>query len=153
MSEIKKEIKIPPIKEGIAIDHIPKNHALKVAQILSLGKEEGMVTVGMNLVSPKMKSKDVLKIEGRDLSDSELNKISIIAPDATVSFIKDYKVEEKIKVQLPKKVENIVKCNNPRCITRHQDVSTRFHVVNKKPLKLRCHYCEKNLLGDEIELI
>ncbi|MBW3012621.1 aspartate carbamoyltransferase regulatory subunit [Candidatus Woesearchaeota archaeon] len=153
MSLEKKEIKIPPIKEGIAIDHIPKNQALKVAQILNLGNEEGMVTLGMNLMSSKMKSKDVLKIEGRDLTDDELNKISIVAPEATVSFIKDYKVEEKINVQLPKKVEKIVKCNNPRCITRHQDVSTLFHVIGKNPLKLKCHYCEKIILKEEIELI
>jgi aspartate carbamoyltransferase regulatory subunit len=149
----KKEIKIPPIKEGVVIDHIPKNQVLRVAQLLSVGKEEGMVTIGMNLMSNKLKSKDVIKIEGRDLTDNEINKISIIAPEATVSFIKDYKIEEKLQVRLPKKVEKIVKCNNPRCITRHQDVSTIFHVVNKKPLKLRCHYCEKSIVRGEIELI
>lgn len=149
----KKEIKIRPIKEGVVIDHIPKNQVLRVAQILEVGEEEGMVTIGMNLLSNKLKSKDVIKIEGRDLTDNEINKISIIAPEATVSFIKDYKVEEKIQVRLPKKVEKIVKCGNPRCITRHQDVSTIFHVVNKKPLKLRCHYCEKSISRREIELI
>jgi len=149
----RKEIKIPPIKEGIVIDHIPKNHVLRVAQILAVGKEEGMVTIGMNLMSNKLKSKDVIKIEGRDLTDSEINKISIIAPEATVSFIKEYRIEEKLQVRLPKKVSKIVKCSNQKCITRHQNVPTLFIVVNKKPLRLKCHYCEKTISRKEIELI
>ncbi|MBW3013838.1 aspartate carbamoyltransferase regulatory subunit, partial [Candidatus Woesearchaeota archaeon] len=104
-----KEVKIPPIKDGIAIDHLPKNRAIKVAHILNVERNEvGMVTIGMNLQSNKLGSKDVLKIEGRDLTDKEINKIAIIAPNATVSFIKNYEVEEKINVRLPKKIDGIL---------------------------------------------
>ncbi|MCK4670611.1 MAG: aspartate carbamoyltransferase regulatory subunit [Nanoarchaeota archaeon] len=151
---MKKEVKIPPIKEGIAIDHLPKNRAIKVAQILDVGREEdGMVTIGMNLQSNKLGSKDVLKIEGRDLTDKEINKIAIIAPDATVSFIKNYEVEEKIKVRLPKKIEGIVRCSNPRCITRSQDMKTKFIAVSKKPIQIRCHYCERLMNEEDIEIL
>ena len=72
-----KEVKIPPIKEGISVDHIPKNKAIKVAQILNVGRDEvGMVTIGMNLQSNKLGSKDVLKIEARDLTDKEINYVA-----------------------------------------------------------------------------
>ncbi|MBW3010770.1 aspartate carbamoyltransferase regulatory subunit [Candidatus Woesearchaeota archaeon] len=149
-----KEVKIPPIKDGIAIDHLPKNRAIKVAHILNVERNEvGMVTIGMNLQSNKLGSKDVLKIEGRDLTDKEINKIAIIAPNATVSFIKNYEVEEKINVRLPKKIDGILKCSNPRCITRSQDMKTRFLVVSKKPIEVKCHYCERLMKEEDIEIL
>jgi aspartate carbamoyltransferase regulatory subunit len=149
-----KEVKIPPIKDGIAIDHLPKNTAIKVAWILNVGKEDmGMVTLGMNLQSTKLGSKDVLKIEGRDLTDKEINKIAIIAPNATVSFIKNYEVEEKINVSLPKKIDGILRCSNPRCITRSQDMKTRFEVVSKKPIEIKCYYCERLMKEEDIEIL
>ena len=149
-----KEMKIPPIKEGISIDHIPKNKAIKVAQLLNVGGDEiGMVTIGMNLQSNKLGSKDVLKIESRDLTDKEINKIAIIAPNATVSFIKNYEVEDKLKVRIPKKIDGILKCSNPRCITRSQDMKTRFQVISKKPIELKCYYCERLMKEEDIEIL
>lgn len=149
-----KEVKIPPIRDGIAIDHLPKNRAVKIARILGVGEgSAGMVTIGMNLHSSKLGGKDVIKIEGRDLSDKEINKIAIVAPNATVSFIKNYEVEEKIKVKLPKKIDSIIRCSNPRCITRSQDMGTRFIVVSKSPLQVKCHYCERLMKEEDIELL
>ena len=46
-------------------------------------------------------------------------------------------------VKIPDQVEKIVKCFNPNCITNNEEVPTRFEVIDKKELKLRCHYCEK----------
>ena len=58
-------------------------------------------------------------------------------------MIKDYKVTSKEVVKLPDSIESIVKCFNPNCITNHEKVNTKFTVIDKSDVKLRCHYCEK----------
>jgi len=150
----KKEIKINPIKNGVVIDHISSGKALSVAKILNIEKYSNLVTIGLNLSSSKMGLKDCIKIEGRSLSNYELNKIAIIAPDATVSMIHEKKVEDKFKVKLPKEVKNAIKCNNPNCITKVQNVETRFNVEEDKSMcYFRCFYCERIYSVDEIELL
>ncbi len=146
-----KEVKVKPIDNGIVIDHIPAGRALSVAKILCL--ETNQVTLGMNVRSKKLGIKDYLKIEDRELTSYEINKISIIAPFATVSFITDGKVDTKIKVKLPDNLLNIVKCGNPNCITRFEKITTNFSVVNKSPVQIRCAYCERISEEDEIELL
>ena len=150
----KKEIKITPIVEGISIDHIAAGKALEVAKILGLDKNNNLVTIGINLFSTKMKLKDCVKIEGRSLSNYELNKIAIVAPNATVSIIHESKVEEKFKVKLPKEVKNTIKCRNPNCITNVQKVETRFDIVENGLNSLfRCFFCEKVYARDEVEIL
>ena len=144
-----KEIRITPIVDGIVIDHIPAGKALDVAKILHVNESDSLVTIGLNLSSTKMKLKDCVKIEGRSLSNYELNKISIVAPNASVSFIHEKKVEEKFNVKLPKELRNIIKCNNPNCITNNQDVETRFIVDGD----FMCFFCERSSSSDDIELI
>src|SRR3989344_5924974 len=148
----KKEIKIPPIIEGIVIDHIPAGKALEVAKILQVNNN--LVTIGLNLSSSKMKLKDCIKIEGRSLSNYELNKIAIVAPNATVSMIHESKVDDKFKVKLPKEVKNTVRCNNPNCITNVQKVETRFNVDETNSISyFKCFFCERIYTSDEIELL
>ena len=146
----KKEIKITPINEGIVIDHIPAGKALLVAKILDVRNSHNLVTIGINLSSSKMNTKDCVKIEGRTINNYELNKIAVVAPSATVSFIHDKKVEEKFKVKLPKELRNVIKCSNPNCITRHEQVETRFVCENDK---FSCFFCERTLVLDEVELL
>ena len=148
----KKEIKIPPIIEGIVIDHIPAGKALEVAKILQVNNN--LVTIGLNLSSSKMKFKDCIKIEGRSLSNYELNKIAIVAPNATVSMIHESKVDDKFKVKLPKELKNTIKCGNPNCITRIQNVETRFNVDEINSISyFKCFFCERSYSRDVIELI
>ena len=64
-------------------------------------------------------------------------------PDAKLNIIRDYSVVEKKVVEIPDEIIGIVKCVNPQCITNHEKISTRFYVIDKKEIKLRCHYCEK----------
>lgn len=148
----KKEIKIPPIIEGIVIDHIPAGRALEVAKIL--GVNNNLVTIGLNLSSSKMKLKDCIKIEGKSLSNYELNKIAIVAPNATVSMIHEKKVDSKFNVKLPKEVKNTIKCRNPNCITNVQKVETRFDIIEENSLSLfRCFFCERIYSREEVELL
>jgi len=84
----------------------------------------------------------------------EINKIALVAPSATLIVIKDYKVASKSKVQIPDKVNNIVKCFNPNCITNAESVPTIFDVIkDEEILKLRCHYCEKTTTKDDMVFI
>jgi aspartate carbamoyltransferase regulatory subunit len=131
------------IENGTVIDHIHAGKALKVVDILNLEAFNQIVTVGMNLESKKMVRKDIVKIENKTLSKEELNKIALIAPRATINIIKNHKVKDKFKVNVPEFMQNLIKCPNPKCITRNETTDSKFYKVKEKPLKVKCYYCEK----------
>ncbi|MDP7180079.1 MAG: aspartate carbamoyltransferase regulatory subunit [Candidatus Woesearchaeota archaeon] len=149
---MKKELKISAIENGTVIDHIPASNAFKAVSILGLENHDNVVSVANNLKSKVVGKKCLIKVGGKSLTKDEVNKIAIIAPDATVNIIKDYDVKEKISVSLPTEMENVVKCSNPQCITNAEKVRGKFYVLEKKPLKVKCHYCERCFKKD-IELI
>ena len=147
-----KELKISAIEYGTVIDHIPANATFKVASILELNKHESIVSVATNLPSKHLGKKGIIKVADKLLSEEEVDKIGIIAPDATLNIIKNYNVEKKIKVEIPDTIEKIIKCSNPVCITNKERVKTRFLVVKKNPIKVKCSYCERVMSQDEIEI-
>ena len=55
--------------------------------------------------------------------------------------------------EIPEKVEGIVKCVNPVCITNNEDILTRFELVSRQPVGLKCHYCEKITDQSNMEII
>lgn len=147
-----KELKVKPIKNGTVIDHISANKALKVLKILELPSPETNVTLTMNVESSQMGSKDIVKIEGRELESREVDEIALIAPHATINIIRDYEIVGKGKVNLLDEINNILTCSNPNCITNTDEpVDTRFIVLNKDPLILRCYYCERILDQNDVE--
>jgi aspartate carbamoyltransferase regulatory subunit len=150
MSE--KTYKVYAISDGTVIDHIPATKALKVIDILGL-ENEGILTIGVGFSSQKMGKKDIIKIEHKYLKKEETDKISLIAPQATINIIKDGQLKEKRKIELPKEYVSIVKCLNPNCITAKADVSTRFKIVQTSPLILRCHYCERIVKAGDVQML
>jgi aspartate carbamoyltransferase regulatory subunit len=146
------EMSVSAIRNGTVIDHIENEATFKVAEILRLGQEAHTVLVGMNLPSGKVGKKGIIKIESRELTPDEVNKIALIAPQATLNIIQDYEVAEKRSVELPARVEGIVRCFNPSCVTNRQDVSTCFDVTGGDPVSLRCVYCERVMTGPDIIL-
>jgi aspartate carbamoyltransferase regulatory subunit len=147
-----KKIRIDPIKNGTSIDHLSPGTALEVMRIMGM-HDAGVVTIGMHLESKKFGYKDIIKIENKELTQEEINKITLISPHASISIIKDFKVSKKFEVKLPKIIEGSVKCKNPKCITNLEPVTTRFHITDKSPLKLRCHYCERHMKKEDINLL
>ena len=139
-----KELKVTPIKNGTVIDHIPPGLALKVLHVLKIAEEtSSAVSVAMNVKS-KMGKKDIVKIENKELDKREVNKISLIAPKATINIIRDYEVIKKHRVQLPDEIVGIVKCSNPTCISNSREpVESRFILVSKDPPHIKCYYCER----------
>ena len=151
--EIKRELKISAIEEGTVIDHIPTDATFKVVEILDLENHSGIVSIATNLQSKRIGKKGIIKVGGKSLTQEEVNKIAIVAPDATVNLIKNYEVKEKVKVKTPDVIDNVVKCSNPVCITNNEQVATRFYVVKKDPLKIKCHYCERSMGKEGIKII
>ena len=151
--DMKMELKISAIDEGTVIDHIPTDATFKVVEILDLENHKEVVSIATNLQSKSIGKKGIVKVAGKSLTQDEVNKIAIVAPDATVNIIKNYGVKEKIKVKTPDVIDNVVKCPNPVCITNSEQVSTKFYVVKKDPLKIKCHYCERSMGKEDIEII
>ena len=147
-----QELNVSAIRNGTVIDHIQTEATFKVADMLRLDREDQVVLVGMNLSSKKVGKKGLIKIESRELTPQEVNKIALVAPQATLNIISDFEVVEKVKVQLPAHIERIVKCFNPRCVTNQQALVTKFDVVATSPPALRCLYCERVMRGAEIVL-
>lgn len=144
-----KELIVNALDNGTVIDHIPSASLMQVARILKLDDSSSTVIMGMNLESSKMSSKGLIKVKDTYFQPQEINKISLVAPQATLTIIENYDVKEKRIVEVPDEVVGLIQCPNPKCITNHEIVTTHFHVINKVPtLKLQCHYCEK-VIGKE----
>lgn len=140
-----KELIVSALKNGTVLDHIPAGNVYKALEILNLKGEESQITIGINLNSKLYGKKGIIKIADKFFEDEELNKIALIAPKATVNIIRGFRVVEKRKLEMPHEVEGIAKCMNPKCITNHQPVKTRFTTIdNGNEILLHCHYCEKN---------
>jgi len=140
-----KELKVQPIKDGTVIDHITPGNALKVLKILGLleRQPDSIISIAMNVVGKRGK-KDIVKIENRELDPKEVDKIALIAPNATINIIRNYEVVEKRKVMVPDEIVGIVKCANPNCISNtNEPVQPKFIVKSRNPLKIKCYYCEK----------
>jgi aspartate carbamoyltransferase regulatory subunit len=148
-----KQLSVSAIKEGTVIDHIPATALFKVVSLLNLDKLETMITIGNSLGSNKLGKKGIIKLSKVFFKDDEINKIALVAPCAKLNIIKDYDVVEKRVVEIPDEIVGIVKCVNPKCITNNQVVTTRYEVVSKSDVKLKCHYCEKITDQDNIEII
>jgi len=141
--ENKKEMVVSAIENGTVIDHIPTASVYQVIRILGLESYKDEVLIGNYLDSNKLGKKGIVKIKNKHFSIDEVSKIALVAPFASIIDIENYKVVKKFKAEIPDHVENFVKCANPKCITNAEAVPTKFDVVDKENLKLRCHYCEK----------
>ena len=144
--------KVAKLRAGTVVDHLRAGSALRCLSLLG-APGDGVVTVGVNLPSRKLGHKDILKIENRVLSASELARLALLAPRATVVVIEDYRVVRKIPLVLPTAVDGVVRCPNPSCVTRHDPVVPRVRVEAADPVRLRCHYCERRIRYDEVEFL
>jgi len=111
------------------------------------------MTLGSNLQSKKLGKKAIVKLSEIFFPDKDINKIALVAPQAKLNIIKNYKVIEKKVVEIPDDIIGIVKCMNPKCITNSEKIVTKFKVVSKNDVKLKCYYCEKITDQDNMEII
>lgn len=135
---------IDSIKNGIVIDHIQAKRGMEIYELLNLKDLDCSVAIITNAKSKKMGRKDIIKID----KDMEINMdmIGFIEPNATINIVKDDKLVDKYSVQLPEKIVNIAKCQNPRCITSvEKDLDQIFTLTDKENQVYRCQYCEMSL--------
>ena len=151
---------IRAIKNGIVIDHIPSEKVFAIVEILKLKEYSERITVATNMPSSSLGRKGIIKIEEKILEEKELNNISLLAPNVTINIIDNYEVVEKSKLDKLDKVIGLMKCDNPKCISNHENIETKFIRVEEdlnennleEKTKYKCFYCEKIILEDEIQI-
>ncbi len=149
----KRELQVAAIENGTVIDHIPAEKTYQVARLLNLEQLDEQVTIGYNLPSKKIGKKGIIKIANRYFTDEEINQLSVIAPKIVLNVIKNYEVVEKRAIDTPDELHGIVKCNNPKCITNNEPMSTFFTIVDKAHGIVKCHYCDKEQDMDKVEFV
>lgn len=134
------QLRVSKIRNGTVIDHVTGGQALNVLAILGIDGSGGeTVSVGMNVPSDRVGRKDIVKVEGRELTPAEVDVLSLIAPDATINIIRDYEVVDKHRVERTEMVAGVLSCPNPGCITTESEpVESRFEVLADG---VRCVYC------------
>jgi aspartate carbamoyltransferase regulatory subunit len=139
---------IDKIKNGIVIDHIKAGQGVRVFDWLSLGKSPHTIAFVVNASSSDMGRKDVIKIY--DAIDINYDILGLIDPDITVNIIENEQVTRKIRLQLPSRVENVLFCKNPRCITSSErDIPHIFRLADRKTGVYRCEYCDETRTKDD----
>jgi aspartate carbamoyltransferase regulatory subunit len=135
-------LKLNKIQNGIVIDHIKAGLGIRIFNWLGLEKSPHMVAFVLNASSPSLGRKDIIKIDN-DI-DINFDILGLIDPNITVSIIENEKVIDKKKLKLPEKVENVILCKNPRCITSTEKyIPHIFHLENPKERTYRCEYCDE----------
>ena len=143
------ELRVSKIQNGTVIDHVAGGQALNVLAILGIDGTKGeTVSVGMNVPSDRLGRKDIVKVEGRELSQSEVDVLSLIAPAASINIVRDYEVVEKSRVVRPDTVSGIISCPNTNCITNADEpIDARFTVLSDG---VRCDYCDTIVREGEV---
>ena len=135
---------IDSIKNGYVIDHIQPGKSFEIYNYLNLEDVDTSVAIIKNAKSNKSGKKDIIKIA--DKMDLNLDILGFLDANITVNKIKDGKIIEKYHPELPKKLVNIVKCKNPRCITSiEQELPHICELTDKENIVYRCKYCEERV--------
>ena len=145
----KKSLAVAALRNGTVIDHIPGSMLFKAVRILGIENLQSAITIGNNLESSKLGKKGIIKVSDVEFDENTLNRIAIVAPKAKINIIRDYEVAEKREVVLPDRIPGIVKCPNPKCITNNEPVQTKFDVIDREHVILRCHYCGRALTSKD----
>lgn len=143
---MKKKLEVQAIENGSVIDHIAAGQGVKILKFFQLTDTKQKITIGLNLPTGGNQTKDLIKIENTQITDSQANQLALFAPDATINLIDDYDVVKKFRVQLPEAIRGVLACPNSNCISHSEPVDSLFYIKQKQQLKLKCHYCEKSFL-------
>jgi aspartate carbamoyltransferase regulatory subunit len=135
-------LNIAKIKNGIVIDHIKAGQGIRIFNWLGLGKAPYPVAFVVNAISDRMGRKDIIKIDNTITINFDI--LGLIDPNITVNVIENEEITEKIKLQLPERVEDVIICKNPRCITSTEKyIPHIFHLENPELRTYRCEYCDE----------
>lgn len=132
---------IGQITDGIVLDHITAGKAKDIYNVLGLEKLDCTVAMINNADSSKMGKKDIIKIAKN--IDLDLDILGYIDPGITVNIIENGERVKREHLKLPKTVQGIIKCKNPRCITSiEQELLQEFRLTDENSKTYRCVYCD-----------
>lgn len=132
---------IDSIKNGLVIDHIRSGGAMRIYDLLGLGSLDCTVAIIKNAQSGKMGRKDIIKID--TVTDIDLDVLGYVDPGITVNVIRGGELVEKKNLTLPERLENVLRCKNPRCITSVEPgLKQVFFLADRERKTYRCLYCE-----------
>ena len=132
---------IDSIKNGLVIDHIRSGGAMRIYDLLGLGSLDCTVAIIKNAQSAKLGRKDIIKIDS--VTDIDLDVLGYVDPGITVNVIRGGELVEKKNLTLPERLENVLKCRNPRCITSVEPgIKQVFFLSDRGSKTYRCLYCE-----------
>jgi aspartate carbamoyltransferase regulatory subunit len=135
-------LNIEKIRKGIVIDHIKAGQGIQIFNWLGLDKKPNTVAFVVNATSNKMGKKDLIKIG--EIISINFDLLGLIDPNITVKIIEDEKITKRITLKLPEKVENVIICKNPRCITSTEKyIPHIFHLEDPERRTYRCEYCDE----------
>lgn len=149
----RENLQVAALCNGTVIDHIPSDKVFQAVNLLGLDKMTSPVTIGYNLASVKMGRKGIIKVADKFFSDEELSRLAVITSDVTLCIIRDYEVVQKMKVELPPVLTDIVKCPNPKCICNNEPMKTRFRLVDGTKDLIKCAYCNHEVRLADIKLL
>jgi len=137
---------VDSIQNGLVIDHIAAGRGMKLYELLGLDAVAVPVAIMMNVSSGKLGRKDIIKIDGE--IPLNLDVIGYVDPGATVNVIRDGELREKKRIGMPEKLENVIRCKNPRCVsTTEQELPQVFLLTDRKNKEYRCAWCETRAAG------
>lgn len=135
-------LSVNTIKNGLVIDHIRAGSGPRIFSWLGLDKASYRVALIMNVPSQKLDKKDIIKID--NIINIDYSVLGFIDPNITVNVVQNEEIVKKIDLVLPEKVENVIRCKNPRCITTSESyLSQVFRLVNRERSEYRCEYCDE----------
>ena len=132
---------VDSIQNGIVIDHITAGRGMKLYELLGLNQAPVPIAMMMNVSSGKLGRKDIIKIDGD--FPVNLDVIGYVDPDATVNVIREGALAEKKRIAVPERLENVIRCKNPRCVSStEQELPQVFLLTDRERKEYRCAWCE-----------
>ena len=142
---VNNTLNVGRIEEGFVLDHIQAGKSMEIYKYLHLDKLDCCVAIIKNAKSSKMGKKDIMKIEC-PIDFIDLDVLGFIDHNITINIIKDSEIVEKKSLHLPKKITNIIRCKNPRCITSvEKNLDQIFYLANRTKRIYRCKYCDSRI--------
>ena len=135
-------LNIDEIQNGVVIDHITAGTGLALYHMMELERlDNASVALLQNVRSQKTGKKDIIKIEG-DVSGLNFDILGYLDPQISITVIENGTVSKKIRPEQPKRLVNVIKCKNPRCITSVEEGCDHIFALTPSG-RYRCIYCEQ----------
>ena len=142
-------LQITSIKNGFMLDHIKAGIGVKIFRYLHLDKLGHQVALIINADSKKMGKKDIIKIE--NIEEINYTVLGLLSPGITINEVRNEVIVSKIKPELPERIQDILICENPSCITSQEKyIPHNFTLVDREKGSYICEYCEQIINPSEV---